>query len=102
MLLQEALAQPDRLGRDLDQLVLGRPDRAGGRRRGPRNGAGRVSGFIPDGQLCSGGRTQNGLYGSLDTVGAFAGPLLAMALMLAWNDDFRAAASGNLPPLMKY
>jgi MFS family permease len=31
-----------------------------------------------------------GLRLSLDTVGAFAGPLLAMALMLAWNDDFRA------------
>jgi len=31
-----------------------------------------------------------GLRQSLDTVGAFAGPLLAMALMLAWHDDFRA------------
>lgn len=31
-----------------------------------------------------------GLRQSLDTVGAFAGPLLAMALMLAWNDNFRA------------
>ena len=31
-----------------------------------------------------------GLRQSLDTVGAFAGPLLAMALMLLWNDDFRA------------
>jgi MFS family permease len=31
-----------------------------------------------------------GLRQSLDTVGAFIGPLLAMALMLAWNDDFRA------------
>jgi MFS family permease len=31
-----------------------------------------------------------GLRQSLDTVGAFTGPLLAMALMLAWNDDFRA------------
>ena len=31
-----------------------------------------------------------GLRQSLDTVGAFAGPLLAMALMLAWDDDFRA------------
>ncbi|MCX6128457.1 MAG: MFS transporter, partial [Proteobacteria bacterium] len=26
---------------------------------------------------------------SLDTVGAFLGPLLAVALMLLWNDDFR-------------
>jgi len=31
-----------------------------------------------------------GLRQSLDTVGAVIGPLLAMALMLAWNDDFRA------------
>src|SRR5258706_9207278 len=31
-----------------------------------------------------------GLRQALDTVGAFAGPLLAMALMLLWNDDFRA------------
>ena len=31
-----------------------------------------------------------GLRQSLDTVGAFAGPLLAMALMLAWSNDFRA------------
>jgi len=34
--------------------------------------------------------TAFGLRQSLDSVGAFAGPLLAMALMLAWNDDFRA------------
>ncbi|HXS51331.1 MAG TPA: MFS transporter [Usitatibacter sp.] len=31
-----------------------------------------------------------GLRQSLDTVGAFAGPLFAIALMLAWRDDFRA------------
>lgn len=31
-----------------------------------------------------------GLRQSLDTVGAFAGPLLALALMLAWSNDFRA------------
>ena len=31
-----------------------------------------------------------GLRQSLDTVGAFTGPLLAMALMLAWSNDFRA------------
>jgi len=31
-----------------------------------------------------------GLRQSLDTVGAFAGPLLAMSLMLAWSGDFRA------------
>lgn len=31
-----------------------------------------------------------GLRQSLDTVGAFLGPLLAAALMLLWADDFRA------------
>jgi len=31
-----------------------------------------------------------GLRQSLDTVGAFVGPLLAVALMLAWSNDFRA------------
>ncbi|HYD79088.1 MAG TPA: MFS transporter [Paucimonas sp.] len=31
-----------------------------------------------------------GLRQSLDTVGAFAGPLLAMGLMLLWDNDFRA------------
>ena len=31
-----------------------------------------------------------GVRQALDTVGAFAGPLLAMLLMLAWHDDFRA------------
>ncbi len=31
-----------------------------------------------------------GLRQALDTVGAFLGPLLAVALMLLWSDDFRA------------
>jgi MFS family permease len=31
-----------------------------------------------------------GLRQSLDTVGAFVGPLLAMGLMIAWANDFRA------------
>jgi len=31
-----------------------------------------------------------GLRQSLDTVGAFLGPLLAMGLMLAWSNDFQA------------
>ena len=31
-----------------------------------------------------------GLRQSLDSVGAFIGPLLAIGLMLAWQDDFRA------------
>ena len=31
-----------------------------------------------------------GVRQALDTVGAFAGPVLAMLLMIAWHDDFRA------------
>jgi len=31
-----------------------------------------------------------GLRQSLDTIGAFAGPLLAVGLMLAWSNDYRA------------
>ncbi|MEO0316524.1 MAG: hypothetical protein RL404_201 [Pseudomonadota bacterium] len=31
-----------------------------------------------------------GLRQSLDTIGAFLGPLLAVALMILWHDDFRA------------
>ena len=31
-----------------------------------------------------------GLRQTLDTLGAIAGPLVAMGLMLAWNDDYRA------------
>jgi MFS family permease len=31
-----------------------------------------------------------GLRQSMDTVGAFAGPLIAVGLMLAWSNDFRA------------
>jgi MFS family permease len=31
-----------------------------------------------------------GLRQSLDTIGAFLGPMLAVALMLLWDDDFRA------------
>jgi MFS family permease len=41
-----------------------------------------------------------GLRQTLDTVGAFAGPLLAMALMLAWNDDFRAVFWVAVVPAM--
>ncbi|MGC4805562.1 lytic polysaccharide monooxygenase auxiliary activity family 9 protein [Micromonospora sp. DT233] len=33
--------------------------------------AGNHQGAVPDGQLCSGGRTSNGRYNSLDTVGAW-------------------------------
>ena len=41
-----------------------------------------------------------GLRQSLDTVGAFTGPLLAMVLMLAWNDDFRAVFWVAVVPAM--
>ena len=41
-----------------------------------------------------------GLRQSLDTVGAIVGPLLAMALMLAWNDDFRAVFWVAVVPAM--
>ncbi len=41
-----------------------------------------------------------GLRQSLDTVGAFAGPLLAMVLMLAWNNDFRAVFWVAVVPAM--
>jgi MFS family permease len=41
-----------------------------------------------------------GLRQSLDTVGAFAGPLIAMGLMLLWNDDFRAVFWAAVVPAM--
>ena len=44
--------------------------------------------------------TAYGLRQSLDTVGALGGPLLAMALMLAWNDDFRAVFWVAVVPAM--
>lgn len=39
-----------------------------------------------------------GLRQSLDTVGAFLGPLLAMGLMLLWANDFRAVFWGAVIP----
>lgn len=39
-----------------------------------------------------------GLRQSLDTVGAFAGPLLAIALMLVWANDFRAVFAVAVVP----
>jgi len=41
-----------------------------------------------------------GLRQSLDTVGAFLGPLLAIGLMLLWNDDFRAVFGVAIVPGM--
>lgn len=39
-----------------------------------------------------------GLRQALDTVGAFVGPLLAVGLMLLWNDDFRAVFAVAVVP----
>jgi MFS family permease len=39
-----------------------------------------------------------GLRQSLDTAGAFIGPLLAMTLMLIWNNDFRAVFGAAVIP----
>ena len=39
-----------------------------------------------------------GLRQSLDTVGAFTGPLLAVGLMLLWNDNYRAVFSVAVIP----
>ena len=41
-----------------------------------------------------------GLRQALDTIGAVAGPLAAMALMLAWHDDFRAVFWVAVVPAM--
>ncbi|MGH8550701.1 MAG: MFS transporter [Methylococcales bacterium] len=42
--------------------------------------------------------TAFGLRQSLDTVGAFLGPLFAMGLMLIWNNDFRAVFRAAVIP----
>jgi len=39
-----------------------------------------------------------GVRQSLDTTGAFMGPLIALALMYAWNDDFRAVFAVSIAP----
>ena len=45
--------------------------------------------------------TAFGLRQALDTVGAFAGPLLAVVLMLLWHDDFRAVfAVATIPAVL--
>ncbi|MBP6667628.1 MAG: MFS transporter, partial [Ottowia sp.] len=41
-----------------------------------------------------------GLRQSLDTVGAFVGPLLAVALMLLWANDFRAVFAVAVVPAL--
>ncbi|MEJ2590154.1 MAG: MFS transporter [Candidatus Thiodiazotropha sp.] len=60
-------------------------DRVGkGIRGAPRDAL--VAELVPRGQRGS----AFGLRQSLDTVGAFLGPLLAIGLMLLWSNDFRA------------
>lgn len=60
-------------------------DRVGkGLRGAPRDAL--LADIVPPGQRGA----AFGLRQSLDTVGAFAGPLAATLLMLAWADDFRA------------
>ena len=60
-------------------------DRVGkGIRGAPRDAL--VADLVPEGMRGA----AYGLRQALDTVGAFAGPLLAVALMWAWQDNFRA------------
>jgi chitin-binding protein len=47
---------------------------------------------IPDGQLCSGGRTQGGLYASLDAVGAWTAKQMPNQFTLTLTDGARHGA----------
>ncbi|MBE1489399.1 lytic polysaccharide monooxygenase auxiliary activity family 9 protein [Plantactinospora soyae] len=47
---------------------------------------------VPDGQLCSGGRTQGGLYASLDTVGAWVAKPMPNNFTLTLTDGARHGA----------
>ena len=47
---------------------------------------------IPDGQLCSGGRTQNGLYASLDAVGAWTAKSIPNNFTLTLTDSAKHGA----------
>ncbi|MBO4142147.1 lytic polysaccharide monooxygenase [Micromonospora tulbaghiae] len=47
---------------------------------------------VPDGQLCSGGRTQNGLYASLDAVGAWTAKPMPNNFTLTLTDGARHGA----------
>ncbi len=68
-------------------------DRVGkGIRGAPRDAF--VADLVPPGSR----GTAFGLRQSLDTVGAFLGPLLAMGLMLVWNNDFRAVFQVAIVP----
>ncbi|MEZ5728453.1 MAG: MFS transporter [Burkholderiaceae bacterium] len=68
-------------------------DRIGkGLRGAPRDAL--VADLVPRGQRGA----AFGLRQALDTVGAVAGPLLAVALMSAWADDFRAVFAVAIVP----
>lgn len=56
------------------------------------NVGGNHQAVIPDGQLCSGGRTQGGLYGSLDTVGAWTAKQVPNNFRLTLTDGARHGA----------
>lgn len=47
---------------------------------------------VPDGQLCSGGRTQGGLYASLDTVGAWVAKSIPNNFTLTITDQAKHGA----------
>ncbi|WP_433537691.1 lytic polysaccharide monooxygenase auxiliary activity family 9 protein [Micromonospora sp. CA-249363] len=49
--------------------------------------AGNHQGAIPNGQLCSGGRTQNGRYNAMDTVGAWKTTSVANSFRLRFFDQ---------------
>lgn len=54
--------------------------------------AGNHQAAIPDGQLCSGGRTQGGLYASLDAVGAWVAKPIANNFTLTLTDGAKHGA----------
>ncbi|WP_238008976.1 lytic polysaccharide monooxygenase [Dactylosporangium sp. AC04546] len=54
--------------------------------------AGNHQAAIPDGQLCSGGRTQNGFYGSLDTVGTWTASTKPNQFTLTLTDQAQHGA----------
>ena len=56
------------------------------------NVGGQHQAVIPDGQLCSGGRTQNGLYKSMDTVGAWTATRVPNSFRLTLTDGAKHGA----------
>ncbi|UZN03556.1 lytic polysaccharide monooxygenase [Cellulomonas sp. S1-8] len=56
------------------------------------NVGGRHEAVIPNGQLCSGGKTQNGLYASLDTVGNWTAKTVPTNFTLTLTDGAKHGA----------